>query len=140
MFGCSFDRKGGRFNLICIFQYFLIFSSHFHLFLFYPYCTFFLPSLASFIWFPVPGSLNKKGGRRFHLLISKRLHLLPPFLSNEPGTVFSFLFFSFSTKLSYFFFSFPPLPLFMAHVTFLCLNIIANTSSKLLHFIVFFKF
>jgi hypothetical protein len=35
----------------------------------------------------VPGSLNKKGGRRFHLSLSKRLHLLPPFLSNEPVTV-----------------------------------------------------
>jgi hypothetical protein len=34
----------------------------------------------------VPGSLNKKGGRRFHLLLRKRLHLFPPFLSNEPGT------------------------------------------------------
>jgi hypothetical protein len=28
----------------------------------------------------------KKGGRRFHLLLSKRWHLLPPFMSNEPGT------------------------------------------------------
>jgi hypothetical protein len=27
----------------------------------------------------VPGSLDKKEGRRFHLLLSKRLHLLPPF-------------------------------------------------------------
>jgi hypothetical protein len=26
------------------------------------------------------------GGRRFHLLLSKRLHLLPPFLFNEPST------------------------------------------------------
>jgi hypothetical protein len=35
---------------------------------------------------PVPGSLDKNEGRRFHLLLSKRLHLLPPFMSNEPGT------------------------------------------------------
>jgi hypothetical protein len=34
----------------------------------------------------VPGLLNTKEKRRFHLLLSKRWHLLPPFLSNEPGT------------------------------------------------------
>jgi hypothetical protein len=34
----------------------------------------------------VPDSLRqKKGGRRRHLLISQRWHLLPPFLSNESG-------------------------------------------------------
>jgi hypothetical protein len=33
----------------------------------------------------VPGLLDKKGGKRFHLLLSKRWHLLPPFMSNEPG-------------------------------------------------------
>jgi hypothetical protein len=32
---------------------------------------------------PVPGSLDKKEGRRFHLLLSKRMHLLPPFLFNR---------------------------------------------------------
>jgi hypothetical protein len=37
-------------------------------------------------WWPVPGLLNTKEGRMFHLLLSKRWHLLPPFLSNEPGT------------------------------------------------------
>jgi hypothetical protein len=37
-----------------------------------------------------PGSLNKKEGRRFHLLLSKRLHLLPPFLSNESCTGLTF--------------------------------------------------
>jgi hypothetical protein len=36
----------------------------------------------------VPGSLDKKEGRRFYLLLSKRLHLRPPFLFNEPGTGF----------------------------------------------------
>jgi hypothetical protein len=35
---------------------------------------------------PVPGSLDKKEGRRFHLLWSKRCHLLRPLLSNEPGS------------------------------------------------------
>jgi hypothetical protein len=35
----------------------------------------------------VPGSLYKKGGRKCHHLLSKRLHLLSPFLSNEPCTV-----------------------------------------------------
>jgi hypothetical protein len=35
---------------------------------------------------PVPGLLDKKGGRRCHLLLNKRLHLLPSFLSDEPGT------------------------------------------------------
>jgi hypothetical protein len=35
----------------------------------------------------VSGSLDKKGGRIFHLLLNKRCHLLPPFLSNEPGTL-----------------------------------------------------
>jgi hypothetical protein len=35
----------------------------------------------------VLGSLDKKGGRRCHLLLGKRWHLLPPyFMSNEPGT------------------------------------------------------
>jgi hypothetical protein len=35
----------------------------------------------------VPGSLDNRDQRRFHLLLSKRLHLLPPFfLFNEPGT------------------------------------------------------
>jgi hypothetical protein len=33
----------------------------------------------------VPGSLDKKGGRKRHLLLNKRWHL-PPFLSNEPIT------------------------------------------------------
>jgi hypothetical protein len=36
---------------------------------------------------PVPGSLNKKEGRRCNLLLNKRWNLLPSFLSNEPGTV-----------------------------------------------------
>jgi hypothetical protein len=36
---------------------------------------------------PVPGSLDKKGERRCHLLLNKRWNLLPHFLSNEPGTV-----------------------------------------------------
>jgi hypothetical protein len=31
----------------------------------------------------VPGSLDKKEGRWWHLLLNKRWHLLPPFLSNE---------------------------------------------------------
>jgi hypothetical protein len=34
----------------------------------------------------VPGSLDKKGGRRFFILLSKRLHLLQPFLFNKPVT------------------------------------------------------
>jgi hypothetical protein len=34
----------------------------------------------------VSGSLDKIWGRRLHLLLSKRLHLLPPFLSDDPGT------------------------------------------------------
>jgi hypothetical protein len=34
----------------------------------------------------VPVPLDKKGGRRFHLLLHKRWHLLPPFVTNEPGT------------------------------------------------------
>jgi hypothetical protein len=38
------------------------------------------------IFYPLPGSLDKKEERRFHLLPRKRWHLLPPFLSNEPGT------------------------------------------------------
>jgi hypothetical protein len=38
--------------------------------------------------FTVPSSLDKKGGRRFHLLLRKRWHRIPPFLSNEPGTAF----------------------------------------------------
>jgi hypothetical protein len=29
---------------------------------------------------------TKKGGRSFHLLLSKKLHPLSPFLSYEPGT------------------------------------------------------
>jgi hypothetical protein len=29
--------------------------------------------------FTVPGSLDKKGGRRWHLLLNKRWNLLPPF-------------------------------------------------------------
>jgi hypothetical protein len=33
----------------------------------------------------VPGSLDKKGGRRCHLLLNKRWNLLPSFLFNEPG-------------------------------------------------------
>jgi hypothetical protein len=32
------------------------------------------------------GLLDKQGGRRCHLLLMKRWHLLPPFVSNEPGT------------------------------------------------------
>jgi hypothetical protein len=40
----------------------------------------------------VPGSLDKKGGRRCHLLLNKRCHLPPTFLSKEPGTVFCFLY------------------------------------------------
>jgi hypothetical protein len=36
--------------------------------------------------YSVPGSLDKKGGRRFHLLLINRLHLPSSFLSNEPGT------------------------------------------------------
>jgi hypothetical protein len=32
----------------------------------------------------VLGSLVKKGGRRCHLLQSKKWHLLPPFMSNKP--------------------------------------------------------
>jgi hypothetical protein len=35
---------------------------------------------------PVLGALDKLGGRRCHLLLNKRRHLLPPFLSKEPGT------------------------------------------------------
>jgi hypothetical protein len=36
---------------------------------------------------PVPVSLDKKKGqRRGHLLLNKRLQLLPHLLSNEPGT------------------------------------------------------
>jgi hypothetical protein len=31
------------------------------------------------------GSFDKKAGRRFHLLLRQRWHLLPPILSNEPG-------------------------------------------------------
>jgi hypothetical protein len=31
----------------------------------------------------MPGLLDKKGGRRWLLLLNKRWHLLPPFLSNE---------------------------------------------------------
>jgi hypothetical protein len=38
---------------------------------------------------PVPGSLNTKEGRKFHLILSKRWHLLLPFLYNEPGTAIS---------------------------------------------------
>jgi hypothetical protein len=34
----------------------------------------------------VPGSLDKKEGRRFYLLLSKMLQFLPPFLFTEPGT------------------------------------------------------
>jgi hypothetical protein len=34
----------------------------------------------------VPGSLVKKGGSRYHLLLNKRWLLLPPFLSDDPGT------------------------------------------------------
>jgi hypothetical protein len=37
------------------------------------------------IW-PVPGSLDKKGGRRCHLLFNKRWTFIPSFLFNEPGT------------------------------------------------------
>jgi hypothetical protein len=37
---------------------------------------------------PVPGSLDKKGGRRCQLLLNKRWHLLPPFSFNEPGSGF----------------------------------------------------
>jgi hypothetical protein len=36
---------------------------------------------------PVPGDEN--GGRRCNLLLNKIWNLLPPFLSNEPGTVSS---------------------------------------------------
>jgi hypothetical protein len=38
------------------------------------------------VQYTVPGSLNKKGGRRCNLLLNKRWNLLPSFLSNEPGT------------------------------------------------------
>jgi hypothetical protein len=35
---------------------------------------------------PVPGFLlNKKGGRKFNLLLNKRWNLLPSFLSNALG-------------------------------------------------------
>jgi hypothetical protein len=34
----------------------------------------------------VPGSLDKKEGRSFHLILRKNLHLIPPLLSDEPGT------------------------------------------------------
>jgi hypothetical protein len=34
----------------------------------------------------VPGALDTKGGRRCHLLLNKRWHLLPSFLSNEPDS------------------------------------------------------
>jgi hypothetical protein len=34
----------------------------------------------------VPGSLDKKGGRRCNLLLNKRWNPLPPFLFNKPGT------------------------------------------------------
>jgi hypothetical protein len=42
------------------------------------------------MWFtllelPMPGLLDKKGARRFHLLSSKRWHLFQPFFSNEPS-------------------------------------------------------
>jgi hypothetical protein len=37
-----------------------------------------------------PGSLDNKSGRRCHLLLIKRWHLLPSFLSNEPGTGLGF--------------------------------------------------
>jgi hypothetical protein len=33
----------------------------------------------------MPGSLDKIGGRRFNLLLSKRLHLLPPFFQTNPA-------------------------------------------------------
>jgi hypothetical protein len=36
----------------------------------------------------VPGSLDKKGGSRCHLLLNKRWNLLHTFLSTEPGTLF----------------------------------------------------
>jgi hypothetical protein len=39
----------------------------------------------------VPDSLDRKGGRRLHLLLSKSWHFLLPFLSNEPGTVLFFI-------------------------------------------------
>jgi hypothetical protein len=32
------------------------------------------------------GLLDKYRRERYHLLLNKRLHLFPPFLSNEPGT------------------------------------------------------
>jgi hypothetical protein len=35
---------------------------------------------------PVPGLLDKKVGRRCHLLLNKRWHLLFPVLSDEPRT------------------------------------------------------
>jgi hypothetical protein len=34
----------------------------------------------------VPGSLTIEGERGFHLLLKQKMELLPPFLSNEPGT------------------------------------------------------
>jgi hypothetical protein len=37
----------------------------------------------------VPGSLDQKGGRRCNLLLNKRWNLLPLFLFNEPGTVYT---------------------------------------------------
>jgi hypothetical protein len=40
---------------------------------------------------PVPGLLDKKEGRRLHHSLTKRWHLLPPFLSNESGIVLRFL-------------------------------------------------
>jgi hypothetical protein len=39
-------------------------------------------------FYTVPGLLDKKGGRRCHLLLNKRCYRLPPFLSNETGTVY----------------------------------------------------
>jgi hypothetical protein len=34
----------------------------------------------------MPGLLDKKEGRKWHLVLNKRWHLLPPILSNEFGT------------------------------------------------------
>jgi hypothetical protein len=34
------------------------------------------------------GSLDRKRGGRFHLLLSKRRHFLSPFLSNKPDTYY----------------------------------------------------
>jgi hypothetical protein len=53
-----------------------LFADSFHL----------LRPLFTLLTYPVPGSLDKKGGRRCLLLLNKRCPLLLPFLPNKPST------------------------------------------------------